>query len=1702
MYYSSPDRSKVSKTDIHLAHHSLNEHEQNLTTIQPIPKDEHPPAIVTRIDARTSSFPALSTRHAGPTTSFPAVSRFFGALIIVARIPFVHAGGIGDELSNNIISDFAPFLALFGEQVTKQFMSQSMGVADNIIFAVAPLGIITAIVGAIRVGGPKSLTAIIGRARESRSAVEIELMSSTSTDVCELWDGMAVVRALGAPPIIELIYVTPRDIEYGVIAPETLKIWTEGNFGIYDFDTAIASGQSSILELASTNNPGPPGDRSRGSAPNLSLNIGGNTIPDIEFVAVAAFGVMLQLGVIAFVVLIAFLPPWRSEFQKEGYVVAVHAPLVISGTLALVIGMYLCSHIIDRSTTEESWKVKEIAQAQVQVAWLQKGGVVNDQVFHSYALFPPVLGRENSPRTQLVGLVMRLFSNIHHYFPILQRFIWDKLAAASRFFLHVLTSSWCMIYSARILRTVACVALIPVIIVECLVPSYLSNAIVRAFYGFADLLRRFATLAQSVSRVLGATSRVLRVLSPFQRKWRAPSGMHRNRNPRLSIRTSRQTKTSDQYSVVVIAVMVSLFGFVAQLLGLRGMHWSVTVSQLGATAIMTVLRATIRRNIIHNPRTEKLNLGYELDWMAREGIKKCTRWSVVTWGFDRPIQQLPENTVAAATMTARRRLAALSKWPSQWHATVDSTTDAIQETMNFMFSNPDITLKGDWSTLDHWEWKVVIEVGVRGSDTTSLEEITLSLKRTKLLDGPWGPWRVVKSEIEAVLGLWMLHFKDLESTSAGDESIPITDISDWQNEEDGLLRGKPILRILGPYDGIGRMVYDHWIGRQTNYVKVKDIDGLTQGDARACHMVIAQSSQNPQPNTPVLGVITTTALERICGQVIYSVFMSNLSDHITIGGKVTLQQGDRGDKSSFGLSCASLLGLVEIVERVGLADTEEAYISITPALSRSGNLPISPNNTQALFHGIIGAINSRIADGQLDDAEMWLLWLLHSVELAVDVYISQCDWRNAGEVYLQLRRESEKLLQKTDHFEDIDRRIALFCEGVFVSIAPSPTVVGSHRPMLSKTLDLVGTCMASVLGQISEITLVKWKRLASTWSAAVGVWGLSEAARDGNGLRLELLLLEGLSSTEECGNDRRTPLIEACIAGHAAVVGQLIRYGADTNTKDYRDQTPLHHASQRGHTSVVQLLLLSGGLAINSRDRMGQSALDYAVQQNVGQIVKLLLFYGAEDLNGKAKGQWHTASVNGSEAGINQMIDKGLDLNMTDGEYGRTPLHWAVWNASDGTVKRLIEIGVKVDLKDQCGDSPLHIAAMGGSMVVVKRLLSKRVMIDATGERQETSLHRAASVGSELIVDLLLANKAHINARDESQQTPIHLAAQNGHTETAQLLINRGANQWAKDDSQRTALHHAAFHGHTAMANLLLERGCVLEDRANQQLTALQYAASNGHTKTAELLIDLDADIETRDDSQNTPLHHAASAGHTATVELLLNAGAETEVRDDSRMTPLHHAAWNGHTATLQLLLDHGAANAAKNISQQTPLHFAASNGYTATAQLLLDWGTNKEAKDDSQKTPLHDAVSNGHTNTARLLIDRGSEIDARNDSQRTPLHFAASDGHITTVQLLLERGAEKEANDNSQRTPLHEAAVNGHTPTVQLLLDWGADKSAKCNSQLTPLHYAASKGHTATVRLLLDRRANRNAVDIMGYKPVDLARSGDHMAAVERLER
>lgn len=136
------------------------------------------------------------------------------------------ADDAGDDYADNLFTDIAPLLALFGEQFARQFMSESMTWLDSFIFAVAPLDIITAMVGAIRVGGSAQMKALIGRARENISTAEIELMNSTSHEVGEVWNGHAIVRTLGTPQVRQIIFI--RDMRkdnktYGLYTLEEEK---------------------------------------------------------------------------------------------------------------------------------------------------------------------------------------------------------------------------------------------------------------------------------------------------------------------------------------------------------------------------------------------------------------------------------------------------------------------------------------------------------------------------------------------------------------------------------------------------------------------------------------------------------------------------------------------------------------------------------------------------------------------------------------------------------------------------------------------------------------------------------------------------------------------------------------------------------------------------------------------------------------------------------------------------------------------------------------------------------------------------------------------------------------------------------------------------------------------------------------------------------------------------------------------------------------------------------------------------------------------------------------------------------------------------------------------------------------------------------------------------------------------------------------
>ncbi len=71
---------------------------------------------------------------------------------------------------------------------------------------------------------------------------------------------------------------------------------------------------------------------------------------------------------------------------------------------------------------------------------------------------------------------------------------------------------------------------------------------------------------------------------------------------------------------------------------------------------------------------------------------------------------------------------------------------------------------------------------------------------------------------------------------------------------------------------------------------------------------------------------------------------------------------------------------------------------------------------------------------------------------------------------------------------------------------------------------------------------------------------------------------------------------------------------------------------------------------------------------------------------------------------IEKLINDGCNLNIY-GEYGSTPLHWAIYNNKEKLVELLINAGCDVNLQSNFGFTPLHLAAKYEYTKIVELLI-------------------------------------------------------------------------------------------------------------------------------------------------------------------------------------------------------------------------------------------------------------------------------------------------------------------------------------------------------------------------------------------------------------
>ena len=154
----------------------------------------------------------------------------------------------------------------------------------------------------------------------------------------------------------------------------------------------------------------------------------------------------------------------------------------------------------------------------------------------------------------------------------------------------------------------------------------------------------------------------------------------------------------------------------------------------------------------------------------------------------------------------------------------------------------------------------------------------------------------------------------------------------------------------------------------------------------------------------------------------------------------------------------------------------------------------------------------------------------------------------------------------------------------------------------------------------------------------------------------------------EYGNSH---LNNAARSGFPSVVRLLLRHGANVNSRNGWDSTPLHDAAYGCKPDVARLLLRRGA-DIDPRNEWGRTPVSLAAENGYLPVVELLL-------------------------------EQGADANTAD-EMGFTPLHWAVlerWGAIvadphgprdfPGTVRLLARHGVDVNARSERGETPLDL---------------------------------------------------------------------------------------------------------------------------------------------------------------------------------------------------------------------------------------------------------------------------------------------------------------------------------------------------------------------------------------------------------------------------
>lgn len=180
----------------------------------------------------------------------------------------------------------------------------------------------------------------------------------------------------------------------------------------------------------------------------------------------------------------------------------------------------------------------------------------------------------------------------------------------------------------------------------------------------------------------------------------------------------------------------------------------------------------------------------------------------------------------------------------------------------------------------------------------------------------------------------------------------------------------------------------------------------------------------------------------------------------------------------------------------------------------------------------------------------------------------------------------------------------------------------------------------------------------------------------------------------------------------------------------------------------------------------------------------------------------YLCAIEDIEGVIKKLVDvKKTILNKKCGIYG-TPLNIACENGHLEIVKRLVEAGADLEIKNNVKETPLLTALQAGHEEIAYYLLEKGADLFATALQKRSALHCACSMCTIKMITHLLDRGSDINESTSDGDNVLVFAIPNG-IDIVRFLLGKGVNK----EFVTSAFITACRANQVEIAKLLLEYG-------------------------------------------------------------------------------------------------------------------------------------------------------------------------------------------------------------------------------------------------------------------------------------------------------